>query len=339
MGTYNGERYLHAQLASLARQSDLPGELVVCDDGSTDGTPAVLERFAGDAPFPVRVHQNPRNLGFADNFLQAASLCRGPLIAFCDQDDVWHEDKLARCRAALAAQPSTQLVIHSGLPVDDDMRPVAPAYPAIPATRVRSCLVPDWSFPVPGAFMVFRARLLALADWRRRPRSMYSPEHRDYHDQWVFFLATVSGDVALLRDQLVLYRQHGGNAVGSLLQSAPARVRRALAVGAGDYGSMVTHLEDCAAVLQELAAEDPGGRYAAAAEAHRRLAERFSLRRRMYDANRPAPERLAAAGRLVAARSYGRRCTGGLGLDALVKDAALLVASGLGAARPRSARR
>ena len=89
MATFNGDTYLSPQLQSLARQTLLPHELVVCDDGSTDRTLEIVRAFAADAPFPVRVHRNDEHLGFADNFLKAAVLCGGELIAFCDQDDVW----------------------------------------------------------------------------------------------------------------------------------------------------------------------------------------------------------------------------------------------------------
>ena len=58
MATYNGAAYLARQLDDLAAQSILPAELVICDDGSTDNTLAILERFAITAPFAVRAHRN-----------------------------------------------------------------------------------------------------------------------------------------------------------------------------------------------------------------------------------------------------------------------------------------
>jgi glycosyltransferase involved in cell wall biosynthesis len=103
MATYNGAGYLPAQLASLAVQSALPSELVVTDDGSTDATAQIIEDFARFAAFPVKLFRNQTRLMFRDNFLRAAELCTGELIAFCDQDDVWHPDKLLRCAKEFAA--------------------------------------------------------------------------------------------------------------------------------------------------------------------------------------------------------------------------------------------
>ena len=94
MTTFNGARYLGEQLNSLSCQTVKPLELVVCDDGSTDETVAILQSFSALAPFTVRMFQNAERLGYKQNFIKAASLCTGSLIAFCDQDDIWNDDKL-----------------------------------------------------------------------------------------------------------------------------------------------------------------------------------------------------------------------------------------------------
>ena len=93
MCTYNGDKYLWEQLQSIASQTRFPHELVICDDRFTDSTTDIIRDFTGSAPFPVRLHINPANLGAAAkgitrNFEQASRLCTGDLIAFCDQDDV-----------------------------------------------------------------------------------------------------------------------------------------------------------------------------------------------------------------------------------------------------------
>ena len=61
--TYNGARHLQAQLDSFARQTLLPTELIISDDGSTDNTLAVAEEFAQAVPFAVRISRNEQNLG------------------------------------------------------------------------------------------------------------------------------------------------------------------------------------------------------------------------------------------------------------------------------------
>ena len=108
MATFNGERFLAEQLHSIADQIVTPAELVVSDDGSTDGTLAILQEFAQGAPFPVRVLPPHPRLGFADNFLHAVEACQCDLVALCDQDDVWNERKLERCVEDDAYRTSVQ---------------------------------------------------------------------------------------------------------------------------------------------------------------------------------------------------------------------------------------
>ena len=69
MATFNGKKFILDQLESIRKQTVLPCELVVCDDGSTDGTIDIIEKFSKSAPFPVRWYLNENNLGYADNFL------------------------------------------------------------------------------------------------------------------------------------------------------------------------------------------------------------------------------------------------------------------------------
>src|SRR5215470_8302349 len=106
MCTYNGARFLAEQLGSLAAQSRLPDELVVCDDGSTDESAEIVKDFARHAPFPVRLEVNEENLGATKNFEKAIGLCRGEVIALSDQDDVWYPKKLELHESVFVADPS-----------------------------------------------------------------------------------------------------------------------------------------------------------------------------------------------------------------------------------------
>ena len=102
MATYNGEPFIRQQLDSFSRQTLLPSELIVCDDSSTDATVSIVRDFSRSAPFPVKIFNNPARLGYTANFLQAARMCHGDLIAFSDQDDEWFPQKLDRVlRASL----------------------------------------------------------------------------------------------------------------------------------------------------------------------------------------------------------------------------------------------
>ena len=144
-------------------QTVLPAELIASDDCSSDNTLSVLEQFAREAPFPVRILRNASNVGFTANMIRAAEQCEGPLIAFCDQDDVWSKDKVELCARFFAHNP-IRLLLHSAQPVDENLRPIGKQYPAFRRTSVAPPLGADPWLIAPGFALVMDKGLLGLAD-------------------------------------------------------------------------------------------------------------------------------------------------------------------------------
>lgn len=105
MCSYNGAQFIKDQLDSLAAQKLMPDEMVICDDGSNDGTVEAIERFIPKAPFPTRLVVNKKNMGVTSNYEQAMAMCKGDVIAFADQDDIWRPEKLQRFAAAFEQRP------------------------------------------------------------------------------------------------------------------------------------------------------------------------------------------------------------------------------------------
>ena len=227
LGAYNGERFLDEQLGSLARQTVLPAELIASDDCSSDNTLSVLEKFARAAPFPVRILRNASNVGFTANMIRAAEQCEGPLIAFCDQDDVWSKDKVELCARFFADKP-IRLLLHAAQPVDENLRPIGKRYPAVPRTFVAPPLGADPWLIAPGFALVMDKGLLGLADWRSRPLSRDLDGRQMDFDEWFYFLAWSTGEIGFLSRCLVLYRQHGQNVVGSPDVTWANRLRKLL---------------------------------------------------------------------------------------------------------------
>lgn len=215
LATYNGAKHLDEQLQSLAEQSLLPLELVVTDDGSTDSTIEILRAFADRSPFPVQIHHNTERLGYGGNFLRAASLCQGDLIAFCDQDDRWLESKLATC-ASYFQERDVKLVIHSAETWNGHTR-LKRQFPFHEETRITVPGITDPFTLVPGFAVVFRRELLQLADNRDRPGCLFGLTNGSImaHDSWIWLLAATTGKVAQIKDVLALYRQHETNTVGA----------------------------------------------------------------------------------------------------------------------------
>jgi len=208
MATFNGGRHIRAQLDSLARQTTLPLELVVTDDGSSDETLAILEDFAKTAPFEVLIHRNDRKLGYKANFLKCANLCRGDLIAFCDQDDVWDSDKVSLTTDRMA-QSGSLLLYHTFRTFErDDAVLDGPVMDQTPE------LGSPWA-KVYGITEVFRRSLLSFSDLWSDSIDHFSPSQPMAHDQWIYFLAHAFGAAEYFPAPLVSYRQHDENLCGA----------------------------------------------------------------------------------------------------------------------------
>lgn len=94
MCTFNGQPYLEPQIESILSQTADIYEIVIVDDGSTDGTCDILGKYQDSHPDLINFHRNEENLGVTKNFEKAISLCEGDVICISDQDDIWKEDKV-----------------------------------------------------------------------------------------------------------------------------------------------------------------------------------------------------------------------------------------------------
>lgn len=268
MATCNGEKFLREQLDSIARQTLPPMEIVITDDASTDSTLQIIQDFARHAPFPVRAYRNPVRLGYAENFLKAASLCNGDIIAFCDQDDIWQDHKCALSSQPFS-DPAVSLVLHAAQLMYPDGK-IGNTYPSIPQART---LTSGQSNPFenrPGFAMLFRSSLLRLVDNSHRPWRAAT------HDQWTWFLACCVGKIALVPDALAFYRQHENNHLGVPLHMGLnwGRIR---STTADDYASMAESEIEGARILVAAATHWP-----ALAKPLYRSAKQLQLRARLH---------------------------------------------------------
>jgi glycosyltransferase involved in cell wall biosynthesis len=213
LATYNGEKYLAAQLASLRNQTLTPFELIVADDHSSDETVKIINDFSKTCDFPVRLTINQVRKGYDENFMSVMDQCRGDLIAFCDQDDVWLPEKLARMQVCFS-DPQILLAYHNAQVTDRDLNPLRRLYdPQSQQKIVETQPMHPWHISH-GFAQVFRS-------WLRRHDGSWagSIDHnrarRMAHDQWYCFLAGLYGGVAHVDEDLAFYRQHGNNVAGA----------------------------------------------------------------------------------------------------------------------------
>lgn len=254
MATYNGERYLREQLHSLLTQDQLPNDLVVCDDGSTDATLRILKEFAAEAPFPVRIEQNEHNLGYGDNFFKAARLCEGEWIAFCDQDDVWLPNKLADCVAAIQRHPDLTMILQNANLCDADLSPRGRLFP----NRIKPGLYgpnrqhASWVWQ--GFVVTFNAALVHELDTVDRPLSYRQDKKPQPHDKWVCTVANALGGIAVLAKPAALYRRHDTALTGNYhIKPLSQRVSGSLTVGSEHYALVAQAAHSSAEYLCRMA--------------------------------------------------------------------------------------
>jgi len=334
LATYNGERYLREQLDSIAAQSLLPQELVICDDGSTDGTLSVTEAFARDAPFEVRVLRNEGNLGFGSTFLRAFDGTTAEYVAFCDQDDVWLPQKLSRYAEALRARPTPDLLTHAAQQVDERLRPLPYRFP----DYRRAAFLGPLQNPPLGVYFGFtccvRASLLGSMPRAGRPEDRFSPGRPQPHDQLAYHAANAFGKVAVLPETLALYRRHGVSLTGGEggVYDVGIRAQATLRLGGdGDEyrwlstvaAQQASYFERMLELGHRVEAEDVEARTRQAARYFAMLADALSRRAAIYDRGAGPLRRARALARAFATGGYtGSHGGRGLGMGPLLKDAA-----------------
>ena len=227
--THNGARFVEEQVSSILNQSQVPDELVLSDDASTDGTVELVESLvASTASLSLRVLRNSTPLGVVKNFEQAVRATSHDIVVLSDQDDRWHADRVARTVAEFEAKPEL-LLLHS----DADL--VDAAGDPLRATMFESLEVSPSELAgiaTGGAFEVLIRRNLALGAsmaFRRTLLDCAVPFATSWvHDEWLAIIAAAQGPgaVTVLTESLLDYRQHGANQIGARKLSIGAKFAR-----------------------------------------------------------------------------------------------------------------
>lgn len=216
MATYNGMTYLARQIDSVLSQIGTNDELVVSDDGSTDGTREWLKALCARDP-RVRLIDGPQT-GVVDNFEHALKACKGERIFLCDQDDEWFADKYETVMRTFD-ETDAWLVMHDAVVTDADGNTLLPSFFATRDTRTG--LVKNlWKNSYIGCCMAFSRRLY--------PYILPFEYGIPMHDQWIGLQAERHGKVVLIKRPLMAYRRHGDNATGDTHGSLLTMLRQRL---------------------------------------------------------------------------------------------------------------
>lgn len=120
MATYNGEKYLKEQLDSILKQTVIPDEIIISDDGSTDRTLEIASEYAEENKELINIvvmTDNPRH-GIGGNFSWAIGHATGDYIFICGQDDVWLPKKVQIVTDVFTTHTDAEMVCHNLICID-----------------------------------------------------------------------------------------------------------------------------------------------------------------------------------------------------------------------------
>jgi len=201
MTTFNGVKFLRKQLDSILNQTVPVHEIIVCDDGSTEGTIEILKEYSKHLNFKYFINQ--KNLGFVKNFETALSHCIEEYIVLSDQDDIWYSHKVQ----VLLESIGDNLLIHSDCDlINEKDQVILKNFKG----EIQSHKKPeDFLFAniVTGCTVMIRQDLLE--------RVLPFPKGISYHDWYLALYASYLGRLTYISKSLTGYRQHINQDTGS----------------------------------------------------------------------------------------------------------------------------
>ena len=245
------EKWLREQLISLNEQTYSNIELLVCDD--CPESPADGKIFSECVTkFPFEIIRNEKNLGSNKAFQRLTMAGRGKYLSYCDQDDIWHTDKVERMVKVLEESGSPMVCSDLAI-IDGKGRRIADSI-----TKIRKRHVFCEGGGLAG-YLLVRSFVTGCAMMMRADIARASVPFVDslIHDQWLAINAALNGRIEVIREPLIDYRQHENNQTGILhgvttkkdyyevrIENMRRRIR--------DYKSRLSGVEEIRQVVCEL---------------------------------------------------------------------------------------
>lgn len=213
MSTYNGERYIEEQLKSIFNQNYTDFQLVIRDDGSSDDTVSIIEKFIEDYPSKIILYRG-ENIGVKRSFWELIQNAPdSSYFAFCDQDDIWPTNKLYNAILKLENYPLIPSCYFSnGKLVDNNLnslhRNIYKRYSNIQRIFEKFENIICYVGAV-GCTMVFNNILRNYILNKDFPKGMIM------HDVFLLSVcASIDGKIIYDESENIYYRQHSSNTIG-----------------------------------------------------------------------------------------------------------------------------
>jgi len=212
--TFNGERFIKEQIESILNQTLQPNTIVVVDDNSKDNTPKIMEELCSQYS-NIKFYENAQTIGYIRNFQRGIALCSTDYIALCDQDDIWHPNKLSICFEKLSSNSDYGLCYHDASLMYEDGTLLSTTLSKL--SRVNYCLskkeaqnqIVKTGWTPPGFAMFFDSKL--------KKYILPCPGKKFYgHDWWITALSFFMYNPVYIDLPLTYYRLHSSQASGAL---------------------------------------------------------------------------------------------------------------------------
>lgn len=211
MSTYNGEQYLERQIETILNQVGCHVILVVRDDGSSDRTLSILEKYQNCDKL---LYYSGKNVGPTNSFLNLLDNApEADYYAFSDQDDVWLPDKLST-----AVKKLNEITIRNkrGL-YFSNLTPVDEKEVIIKKSLLPKNLPVDYYTLLIRCGWIFGCTEVFTKEMKEFVKRQYRPRKIVMHDLWIGLLASTYGTIVYDSDSRIMYRQHQNNVVGAQL--------------------------------------------------------------------------------------------------------------------------
>jgi glycosyltransferase involved in cell wall biosynthesis len=202
MASYNGEKYIAAQLESIINQTYKNIEIIITDDVSADGTVLIIKTYRERYPF-IKLFINGRNSGVTKTFEHSFQNCSGDFISIADQDDIWELNKIEILLQQLdgedAIYSNSLLVDKNGQSLHKEFKSLMnlQSYYEGAPFLMGNC--------IPGHTILMRAGFL---------KTILPLPAELMFDRWISFCAAANNGIKYVDMPLVQYRQHDNNTIG-----------------------------------------------------------------------------------------------------------------------------
>lgn len=220
LATYNGDVYIEEQLNSIINQTYTNWKLYIRDDGSSDRTLEIIEQYRIQDPRIVLISDNLGNLGTRDQYLYLLSIVESEYYMFCDQDDVWCNDKIEKSLKYIRNLEGRYS--HIPVLVGSDCYMCGPNLEIINKSCWDHLRIAPKKFLTKNGIFVYPFVTGASMIMNRTARDIIPPipngmpKNRPMYDWWVLIQVFKHGHVELIEESTRFYRQHSNNVSGGL---------------------------------------------------------------------------------------------------------------------------